>query len=322
MGTEDEIAVRLQQGATPRQLLAEGFRKSTIYKVADALKSRQSPAPKALVSATLTTDRDRYLPGQNALLSFSIANYAPADLYVFQAGVRPEWLPPSDWIPDTQRRLVGSGDALIVRLCVPMPDDLSLGEKDLFFGIQGQWVGPHAGAPTSELMWTGPLPLFVQHALNGDSVFISASVASMSVISQLESTLDDYGIATIIAGDADLAAAQIDRATYFAAIVSDLASIPTVHQHVQRAQASGKHPILIRDAALAYAMPPSDLSWVDLNFRLGATAAIRFVFQELDKLNQERSLQQAAKRDETLSRLLLALGAVVVGVAIAKSGSK
>ena len=288
----------------------------------EVLKSRQSPAPKPLVSATLTTDRDRYLPGQSALLSFSIANHAPADLYVFQAGVRPEWLPPSEWIPDTQRRLVGSGDALGVRLSVPIPDDLSLGEKDLFFGIQGQWVGPQAGAPTSELMWTGPLPLFVQNASTGDSVFISPSVGSMSVISQLESTLDDYGIGTIIAGDDDSAAAQIQRATYFVAIVSDLASIPTVHRHVQIAEASRKHPILIRDVALAYAMPPSDLGWIDINFRLGATAAIPFVFQELDKLNQQRSLQQAAQRDETLSRLLLALGAVVLGVAIAKSGSK
>src|SRR5258708_27042170 len=84
MGIEGQIATRLQEGATPKQLIAEGFRKSTVYKVAETLRAHQAPAPPPPLLVSLATDRDRYLPGETAHATVTLANRTTADLYVFQ----------------------------------------------------------------------------------------------------------------------------------------------------------------------------------------------------------------------------------------------
>jgi hypothetical protein len=320
VGVEEDIAQRLLNGATPKQLVAAGFRKSTVYKVADGLRSHQVTTPVSQVLVDLNSDHPRYLPGQTASLTFTVTNRAPVDFYLFQCGVRPEWFPDDQWIPSAQRRLVGSGASLAVRFTVPIPQDEPLGDKHVFFGVQGQWVGPQAAAPSNEIMWAGPLPLQVQHPLNGDTIFLSHSVTDLSVISKLESTLDDYGIATIATADGGDTDAQIAAATYFVAVVTSLTSVPAVTRHITAALTHGKHPILLRDQSLAYAIALPDLTWIDVPFTLGGAAAIPPVFEALKELEHERALKQAANRDETLGLVLLALGAAAVAVAIGKGG--
>src|SRR5260221_8142468 len=127
MGKEESIALRLQAGATPRQLVLEGYRKSTVYKVAEGLRSQRSATPASPITVQMATDRERYLPGESAFLAFTVGNQTANDLYVFQVGVRPEWMSATDWIPAVIRRLLSPGETMAVRVTVPIPNDIALG---------------------------------------------------------------------------------------------------------------------------------------------------------------------------------------------------
>jgi len=323
MGIEDQIAIRLQQGATPRQLITEGFRKSTVYKVAETLRVHQAPAPPSPLLVTLATDRDRYLPGETAQATVTLGNRTTADLYVFQAGVRPEWLEGNTWIPTTQRKLVNPGEAVTVRLAIPVPPETPLGEKELFVGIQGQWLGPDSNSPSHEIMWAGPLLLRVQRPPGGLKVFIAHAINDLSLISELETTLENNGIETFV-GDplADGAAFRnrIEAADIVVVILTS--SSPFWHstlEEITRAMTRGKGLLLLRDPSLSSAIPPSlsQLPWIDMDFSHGTTSSI--VMGLLTELDQNRRGVEAQKdQDDALAILLLALGALVAGLAFSR----
>src|SRR6266852_1418284 len=116
VGIEDQIAFRLRQGTAPTQLIAEGFKKSTVYKVLESLTAAaNSQAPSSLLSVQMSTDKERYLPGANVQATFSVTNHTSADLYMFQAGARPDWLSQNEWVATTVRKLLGSGASMSVR---------------------------------------------------------------------------------------------------------------------------------------------------------------------------------------------------------------
>src|SRR5437588_11133506 len=98
-GIEDQIALRLQAGSAPRDLISEGYKKSTVYKVLEGLRPNQTSSPPALLTVQTSTDRSTYPPGAAAQVSFAVGNQSSIDLYVFQGGGRPEWLRPDQWIP-------------------------------------------------------------------------------------------------------------------------------------------------------------------------------------------------------------------------------
>ena len=319
MGTEDEIAALLLQGATPRDL-AKRYNKSTVYKVADNLRARQAPAPVPQILVTPNPDWGRFLPGSTASLGFIASNRATDDFYVFQAGVRPEWLPSDQWLSGTQKKLLAGGGSMALRFTVPVPDTTPLGMYDVSFGVQGQWVGPRASGSPDGIMWTTPFALRVQNPPSGDAVFLAHSVPSMAPISQLEATLDNYGIATIASEEST--AADIARCSFFIAVIATPHRVSTVLEEIAIARQQGKEPILLRDHFMGTMMPVmAELNWIDVpGLTSGIDAAIPFVFQELQKLGQKRALKKAAQQEQNLERVLLALGAFAVGIAIAKGG--
>jgi hypothetical protein len=325
MRIEEQIALRLQQGAAPSQLIAEGFRKSTVYKVLNALKVRQAPTPAPLVLVQLTTDRDRYLPGATAQASFTVTNNSAADLYVFQAGVRPEWVAQNQWIPTTIRKLLGPSASTVVRLSLPIPSDLTLGEKDLFFGVQGQWVGPQSTSPSSEVMWTNPMLIRVQRPWTGIKVFLAHSVFDMSLVSQLETTLDDNGVATATAR-ANLegpATQAIDGADFLIAVITHPSRLEAVLAEIAHARSRRKELILLRDLSLASIVPSAfaGLPWVDLNFSLGPASILTFLFSKLNESIAKRTAARKKEQEDAIAAMILALGALAAGVAIAKGKS-
>jgi len=322
MGIEEQIALRLQQGSTPRDLLAEGFRKSTVYKVAESLRSQRAPIPTPLVGVQMECDRDRYLPGEAAQVSFVITNSSVADLYVFQAGVRPEWLEPDQWIPTGVRKLVGSGDSLTVRLLLPIPSHIALGEKELLFGIQGQWVGPRTASPANEMMWTGALLLPVQRAPNGSSVFIAHSVADMALVARLERVLDDNGIATIIAGP-DVNLQALDRADFLVALITHSIRLQEALSEIARAAASRKELILLRDVTLAGVSPPelAGLGWTDLDFSRQDVSIVVTLIGALHDAAAARNAARKKDQQDALGAIVLGLAGLVAGIAIAKGGA-
>jgi hypothetical protein len=323
MGIEDQIAARLQQGAAPRQLISEGFRKSTVYKVAETLRAQQAPAPPPPLLVSLTTDRDRYLPGETAHATVTVSNRTKADLYVFQAGVRPEWVEGNTWIPTTLRKLINPGDAASIRLPIPIPADTPLGEKELFVGVQGQWLGPDSHSPSNEIMWAGPLLLRVQRPAQKLTVFIAHAVSDLSLISELESTLENNGIQTLVGdpiSERALFASRVEAADIVVAILTS--SHPYWHHALPEiAQVAGqdKELILLRDISLSTALPPTvgDVRWIDVDFSRGAASIVMRLFAELN----ERNLRRARRRkdqDDALGIVLLALGALAAGIALSK----
>src|SRR5713226_1958592 len=239
MGIEDQIALRLRQGAAPRQLIVEGFKKSTVYKVLESLAAPlNSAAPSSLLSVQMSTDKERYLPGVTVQATFAITNHTSADLYMYQAGARPDWLAQNEWISTTVRKLLGPGASVNIRLSIAIPPETTLGEKDLYFGIHGQWVGPQSSSPSAELMWTNPMILRVQRPPSGLRVFVSHSVFNSSLVAQLESTLDDNGIgATLNDGlSSHMPTADIERAEFLLAIITDPSRMGSTLQHVNYAR--------------------------------------------------------------------------------------
>lgn len=332
MGVEDEIGQLLQQGWTPKQLIDQNrFRKSTVYKVADSLRSLQGASPAPLWSVVIDPGRDRFLPGETAVLACTVVNQSAADLYIFQAGVQPEWLV-DQWIYALQRRLLRPGESVVIRLSVAIPGDLRLGEKDLMFGIQGQWVGPATTMPASGIMWAGPTILRVQHPLSGKKIFISHSVRDMSPVNQLASTLDDFGIEPIVAealvspGAAmtDRSAALIQQCEVVVALLThDSIRTPWVLAEIDYAARIGKPLVPLRDRSLRQLGTPADqLNWIDIDLSLGIDAITSRVFDALKALPQARRMAKNAqpKSDDAFAVLGIAILAFVVGVAVSKGG--
>ncbi len=325
MGIEEQIALRLQKGVAPRDLVSQGFRKSTVYKVADALKPHQAPTPAPLLLVQLTTDHTSYPPGASAQTNFAITNQTAADLYVFQAGVRPEWLSPTEWIPTTVRKLLAPGTSMSVRFTVPIPAELELGEKELLFGVQGQWVGPQSTSPSGAIMWTNPLIIRIQRPRSGTKVFLSHSVFDMSWVSRLEATLEDNGVATEVAPATTDSAPRpsIEAADILVAVITDQVRLAAALTEISYAQSRRKQLVLLRDRALAAMVPVAfaTLPWIDVDFSLGKATILMYLFNALNNSIEQRAATRKKEQEDALGAIILGLGAVAVAIALAKGKS-
>lgn len=321
MGKESLIAEYLQRGASPRQLVADGFSKSTVYKVAEQLRSQQSAAPTPPIVVQASTDRDRYLPGESAFLSFTLTNRSTADLYAFQAGVRPEWLAPTDWIPVVVRRLLTPMQTMAVRIAVQIPDSLTLGEKDVFFGVQGQWLGPQSTSPSNELMWISGLVLCVQRPRIGAKVFIAHSVGDLTLVRQFARTLEDSGITAILPDPgAEVSVDLVKDTDLLVGIVSNPAGLGEALQVIEQAHAYAKDVLLVRDATMAPLIPTMlvGLPWADVNFALGPASVMAQVAHYVTETLTSRAGARKQQRDDLVGALILGLAALAASVAIAK----
>ncbi len=321
MGIEDQIATRLRDGATPRDLIAEGFRKSTVYKVLDSLKPQAAPTPAPLLVVHPSPDRPSYPPGSAAQITFTVTNQGSADLYIFQAGVRPEWFPSNQWIPTGVRKLVAPASSLALRITVALPAELELGERELSFGVQGQWVGPQSTSPASEIMWASPMIIRIQRPPTGIRVFVSHSVFDMSWVARLEATLEDNGVSTQIAPTAGDAAPHqaVDTADIVVAVITDAGRMSAAMEEISYAKARGKQLVLLRDRSLGGVAPPtpSDLPWVDVDFSLGKATILMYLFGALNKSIEHHSARKKEQQD-ALGAIILGLGAVAVAIALGK----
>ncbi len=323
MGIEDQIAVRLRQGVAPRQLIAEGFKKSTVYKVLESLSAAaNSPAPRSLLSVHMATDKERYLPGTTVQATFSVSNQTSGDLYIFQAGARPDWLGPQEWIATTVRKLLAAGASTSIRLSLAVPPETTLGERDVYFGIQGQWVGPHSSSPSNELMWTNPMILRVQRPPSGLRVFVAHSVFNASLVAQLESTLDDNGMAAALDDglSGQTPTTDIDRADFLVAIITDPSRMGSVLEHVNYARSRKKELILLVDAGLR-AMIPHELAaldWILINFGGDASSVLITLFQALERSIANRAAAREKEQSDAVGVILMALGALVAGVVLGR----
>lgn len=205
MGIEDEIRNCLAQGMSPSDLVKyHHFKKSTVYKVYNEMKMIESPViANQWIVEDIKKDKVRYQLGDRVSISYQLRNLSPIDLYVYRAGIELEWMREENtWYVHGKRFLLHPQETKWLHGEFNIPPNLPLGEYDLCFGIEGQFLPTSTTQVTmNQIHWSMPGVLEVKRPLVGVKVFISHSTRNMSVVRSLEDYLDNQGITPVIAED-------------------------------------------------------------------------------------------------------------------------
>lgn len=203
MGVQDEITKYLQDGYTPQQIISMGYKKSTVYKVHETLKTYITQIGKADWYATdIRFNEPRYLPRDKISVSFSFENTSSKDMYLYEMGIWVEWLKQGEWYAQGVRDLVKAGQRRFFSFLIPIPNDISLGEYELRFGIKSQYLPVmEYEDQTLQVQWSEPEIIHIKYPLTGVKIFISHSTQDMQLIRQLEQHIDNYGFEPMIAED-------------------------------------------------------------------------------------------------------------------------
>ena len=94
MAVEDQIAALLANGHSPADVVSQGFKKSTVYKVAARLRSETSKFPANGWTVTVTPNPNELylLPGRSHVLQMTVTNNGVTPWLIAQAGIAPAWL--------------------------------------------------------------------------------------------------------------------------------------------------------------------------------------------------------------------------------------
>lgn len=131
---------------------------------------------------------------------YTIKNDADSDLYVRKSGIQPQWLE-KNWIADDARMLLKPGEqSQAICIMTQIPRDVSLGEYEVRFGMEGQFLSSHGGSGNL-LQWSEPMFLPVQYPSKNVTVFVSHSTQDMHLVRQLQHYIENYGFSVIIAED-------------------------------------------------------------------------------------------------------------------------
>lgn len=341
MGIEDDIRSYLAEGYTPQQIIRQfDFKKSTVYKVYNEQKSSTALLTQASWSAqNISFDRGldgRYLPGETAIIRFNLINQSSSDLYVARTGIQPEWLQghlgrgQSEWLVQEGTFLLRPNERRAFRFAIEVPDDLLLGEYDLRFGVEGQFLSPlvtvssyqHGSSYYPE--WTEPIVFRVQYPVT-HTVFVSHSTKNMSLLRQLDRSLENYGIHCIIAEDIKEPGRDLHEKFYHYIDVSSFFLGLLTHEAVMS-------QIVIDEVNYALATKTPGIYLVEhgANIQLPAEWASEFsrywpidtfvtvVLEAIESI-QQRVISSRSK-DFPVGAVAAALVAFFVGLAIGKSG--
>ena len=85
-------------------------------------------------------------------------------------------------------------------------------------------------------------------------MFITHSVLDMSLVSRLESTLNDNRIRAFLAGP-DVPVQGMDQAHFVVGILTSHVRLDALLDEIARASSQGKELVLLRDASLSHLVP-------------------------------------------------------------------
>ena len=202
MGKQDEIRKYLLQGYTPQQVVDIGYSKSTVYKVYESVKSYLTPVMKPDWVVNIVPAEPICLPGKSISMKFNFENRSDRDLYLYRVGVSSEWMDSDKWFAQDVKDLIKPGRSRLFSFVLSIPSDIGLGEYELRFGIEGQYL-PVSGYSDQSMQtqWSEPIIFHVKHPPTGIKVFISHSTQDMHLVRELENQLDNYGIQAMVAED-------------------------------------------------------------------------------------------------------------------------
>lgn len=203
MGVEDEIEDCFKQGYNAQQIINKGFKKSTVYKVYQTIKSYSMPVnPPQWSIEDINPWILRYQPGQNASINFSFKNSSDRDIYLHRVGLRLEWMADAgQWIAQEVRDLVKPNQKKYFSFIIPVPM-IPLGEYEMLFGAEIQYLPANDYSDISkQTQWTEPLIFHIKLPVTGTIVFISHSTLDIQIVRELEKRLDNQGIQTRVEED-------------------------------------------------------------------------------------------------------------------------
>lgn len=211
MGTEDEIQRRLLQGYTPAQLIEEGFKKSTVYKVAQEVKAHLSQTTKSEWRiVNIFPSEPRALPKQKTAISFQFENTSDKDMYLYRVGISSEWMEKDTWVAQDVRDLIKPGQKRHFNLLLHVPENIAMGEYTMTFGVEMQYL-PASEYQPIQTQWTEPVVFHVKKPLRNLCVFLSHSTKDMTLVRQLEKQLDNEGITVILGEDKKSPGAELKQ---------------------------------------------------------------------------------------------------------------
>ncbi len=264
MYIEEEVRDMLRKGYTPQWLVENGYSKSIIYNVYHSMN--QSATTKKWI-VYYRFNKDRYLPGDNVIITYSVQNNSDFDLYLYRIYVWAEWMH-NYWIVQNVNTLIKSGThtQFTIPFQFQIPPDLELEEYELSFGIE--YIPSTQYQPTLE--WSEPIFIHVKKPPSGIKVFLSHSTRDMILVRQIKKELDKEGIEVIIAEDLNEPGVElewkfkrlIDRSTMVLALLTPSAvKSEWVIKEITYAYQVRKPIIPFKEKGVQYS---SELKWLSL----------------------------------------------------------
>lgn len=298
MGTEDKIRNMLLQGYQPRSLVSEhGFKKSTVYKVYDTVRTfEDNIRPHEWTFENIQINgqsQPRVMPGNMIRVSFSFKNNTNQDFYVVNLGVQPEWMvQESRWICQSFKDLVKPSQSKFVSVSFEVPPNISLGEYELTFGAEGQYIPvQNYGEQSLSTHWSNPIILDVKKPNKGMTIFLSHSIQDEYQVRELEKKLDVEGVKVLIGEDEERPGSflpdkfkqMINSCNIFIAILTHSAvASKWVMWEVDYAIQSNKPRILLKDQSVQI---NSDYEWTEFSSNDPADTIFTKIMTSINKVH-------------------------------------
>ncbi len=276
MGIEDEIRNYLHQGLTPKQVIENhNFKKSTVYKVAETIQTfsdNVNPPEWSILNIRFNKPNDRYMPGEAVQVNFTFQNQSNRDLYVINIGIQTEWMiKESKWYSQQVKALIKPNQSRFISISFPIPRNIGLGEYELHFGVEAQYLPATGYENQITTDWSHPLILHIKHPLSNNKVFLSHSVNDQFLVRELEKKLDEFGIATYVGEDISSPGSQLEdkfkqlisASNFFIALLTNPAlESPWVQMEIEHAKNLNKPMILLKDRSINV---NSNYEWVEFS---------------------------------------------------------
>lgn len=220
MGVEDKIKRRLARGATPAELVGEGYAKSTVYKVNRELQRTELVETGGLVVRDVYvnnhqpgSDKARVQPGETAVIDYTLKNDSQGDFYYRQFGGRPSWMDQDQWYAVQESELLQPGEAERFEINFQIPENLQLGNYPVDLGVDGAFMAPADSPLPSDtgVQYPGRIDLQVKQPITRHQVFLSHAVENDDLYLPLTRELDNRGVKVILGEEERQPGADLKR---------------------------------------------------------------------------------------------------------------
>jgi hypothetical protein len=206
MGTEDEIREYLQNGLSPQVLVQKyNYKKSTVYKVYHTLRAFNAMIKKpdwSIENIHFDRPNPRYLPGESFIVNFDFTNTSERHIFIANIGAHMEWMTADSWYSMNINDILKSRERRSVSLCIPIPNNIALGEYEMMFGVECQHLPVQSYRDQMLVtLWSEPYILDIKHNLTAEKIFLSHSLDDIYLVREIEKQFDKFGIEVMIGED-------------------------------------------------------------------------------------------------------------------------